>query len=107
VRRAGQDRWAGPRGATAWANRTKLRAASPRADLELSDQNWLFYDRRSRLRPCQSVEQQCQLRRRKTDRPISHRRPDELAALQPFRCENHAAAVPCQQLDPIISLRTE
>ena len=50
-------------GATAWANRTKLRAASPRVDLELSDQNWLFYDRRSCLRPCQSVEQQCQLRR--------------------------------------------
>jgi hypothetical protein len=31
--------------------------------LKLSDQNWFFHDRRGRLRPCQSVEQQRQLRR--------------------------------------------
>ena len=42
-----------------------------KVDFESSGQNWSFHDRRSRLRPCQSVEQQCQLRRRKTHRAIA------------------------------------
>ena len=57
--------------------------------------------------PVNSVQHVGQLRRGDRDRPVSRRRPDETAALQPLGVERHADPVMPENLDQVTSFPSE